>query len=135
MTESRLRELWADLPGVSGLVRGMFAVGLIVSVTGSEVVVSLPNEVHRDKCEQRKAQVESALTDALGTPVRLSLVVEGGASGAKPAGSVAAPEPVDEFDQLEGADVHDLDDAPDASVGGLEALTEAFPGSTFVDES
>ncbi len=135
VTESRLRELWADLPGVSGLVRGMFAVGLIVSVTGSEVVVSLPNEVHRDKCEQRKAQVESALTDALGTPVRLSLVVEGGASGAKPAGSVAAPEPVDEFDQLEGADVHDLDDAPDASVGGLEALTEAFPGSTFVDES
>lgn len=134
LSVARLAELWQDIPGLSGLTKGMFAAGTVVSVAGEQVVVSVPNEVHRQKCEQKKADVEAALAAALGSPVRLSLVADAGAP-APPRGSAASEPaaPVDEFEELGGADVHDLPDAPDASVGGLDALTEAFPGSTFVD--
>ena len=44
----------------------------------------------------------------------------------------STPTPEEDFDL--GADnVHDLDDAPAAPTGGLDALTEAFPGSELVD--
>ena len=134
LSVERIAELWQDIPGLSGLTKGMFAAGTVVSVAGEQVVVSVPNEVHRQKCEQKKADVEAALAAALGSPVRLSLVADAGAP-APPRGSAASEPaaPVDEFEELGGADVHDLPDAPDASVGGLDALTEAFPGSTFVD--
>ena len=134
LSVARLAELWQDIPGLSGLTKGMFAAGTVVSVAGEQVVVSVPTEVHRQTCEQKKADVEAALAAALGSPVRLSLVADAGAP-APPRGSAASEPaaPVDEFEELGGADVHDLPDAPDASVGGLDALTEAFPGSTFVD--
>jgi hypothetical protein len=128
---------------VSGLTKGMFAAGTVESVEGSDVVVSVPNEVHRQKCEQKKADVEAALTAALGVAVHLRLVADGGGAGSAPAGGrpgarAAADEPAepaDEFEALDGADVRDLPDAPDASVGGIDALTEAFPGATFVEGS
>jgi hypothetical protein len=111
----------------------MFAAGTVVSVANGEVVVSVPNEVHRQKCEQKKADVEAALAAALGAAVRLSLVADVAPAPGRGSVSPEPVEPVDEFEELAGADVHDLPDAPDASVGGVDALTEAFPGSTFVD--
>jgi len=144
LTLDDIVDIWQDIPGLGGLTKGMFAAGTVVSVAGDEVTVSVPNDVHRQKCEQKKADVEVALSAALGSPVRLSLVA--GDTGAGPApggGSVTGgdrrpstpTEVTDDFDHLQGEDVHDLDDAPDASVGGVQALTEAFPGATFVEGS
>jgi DNA polymerase-3 subunit gamma/tau len=133
LTVERVTELWHDIPGLSGLTKGMFAAGTVVSVANGEVVVSVPNEVHRQKCEQKKADVEAALAAALGAAVRLSLVADVAPAPGRGSVSPEPVEPVDEFEELAGADVHDLPDAPDASVGGVDALTEAFPGSTFVD--
>jgi DNA polymerase-3 subunit gamma/tau len=133
VTVDRVAELWHDIPGLSGLTKGMFAAGTVVSVANGEVVVSVPNEVHRQKCEQKKADVEVALAAVLGTAVRLSLVADAAPAPGRGAVASEPAEPVDEFEELAGADVHDLPDAPDASVGGVDALTEAFPGSTFVD--
>lgn len=137
MSIERVTELWADLPGLSGLTKGMFAAGTVQSVEGDEVVVAVPNEVHRQKCEQKKADVEAALSSALGTPVRLRLVADGGGASAAPGGSGGPRrEPVDEtFEDLGVEDVSELPDAPDAAIGGVDALTEAFPGATFVEGS
>ena len=41
----------------------------------------------------------------------------------------------DPDEHLAGTDVHDLDDAPDAPTGGIDALTQAFPGAELVDPS
>ncbi|MCB0988875.1 MAG: DNA polymerase III subunit gamma/tau [Microthrixaceae bacterium] len=144
LDKDRVEQIWTDIPGVSGLTKGMFAAGTVVAVNGDEISVSFPNDVHRQKCEQKKSDVEAALAAALGTAVRLTLVAGdppsestgGRRSETGTRASTDAPaDDIDDFDQLEGTDVHDLDDAPDATVGGVQALTEAFPGSTFVDGS
>jgi len=118
----------------------MFAAGSVVSVADGEVVVAVPNEVHRQKCEQKKGDVEAALSSAVGSAVSLKLVADGGASA--PSGSATSgagpgrsePE-VETFEDLGVDDVSDLPDAPDAAVGGVDALTEAFPGAEFVEGS
>lgn len=129
--------LWSDLPGVSGLTKGMFAAGSVVAVAGGEVEVAVPNEVHRQKCEQKKGDVEAALSNVLGSAITLRLVADGAAAGGPGpgAGSSTSSEPESTFEDLGVDDVRDLPDAPDAAVGGVDALTEAFPGATFVEGS
>ena len=137
----RVTSLWVDavLPSLGGLTKAMFSSGSVAEVKGSEVVVSFPNEVHRQKCEQKRGEVEAALSQNLGSAVRLRLVVDehGGIDGPSPVDrrERESSEPADDFEALGGSDVHDLPDAPSAAAGGIDALTEAFPGSTLVGET
>ncbi|MEO6629100.1 MAG: DNA polymerase III subunit gamma/tau [Aquihabitans sp.] len=137
----RVTSLWVDavLPSLGGLTKAMFSSGSVAEVKGSEVVVSFPNEVHRQKCEQKRGEVESALSQNLGSAVRLRLVVDehGGVDGPGPVDQreSESAEPADDFEALGGSNVHDLPDAPSAAAGGIDALTEAFPGSTLVEET
>ena len=105
----------------------------------------LPNETHRLRCEQDKAAVQAAISAFVGTPVKVALVVDDSPSDggrlapvvplrSGPSGSsapVAPPLP----DEDEGIDMDDLVDAPPGSVKTVEdRLSDAFPGSVFVDE-
>ena len=119
----------------------MYVLGRFTGVEGAQATFALPNDVHRQNCERKRPEVEAALSAAAAAPIVLRLVAdEGGASDEGAAGERsggAADGPAtggDDFD-LDGTDVHDLPDAPDAATGGLDALTDAFPGSTFVQES
>lgn len=137
--------MWDEsvLPGLGGLAKAMYAAGHIVSVDGDTVVFALPNDVHRQKCEQKRAEVESALVARVGRPLSLRLVVDGGGDGqdrprsGSAGGSGASTDDPSGFDDdpLGGVDVHDLDDAPDAPSSGIDALIEAFPGAQLSDES
>lgn len=132
------------LPTLGGMTRAMYAVGHFVEFTGTTATLAFPNEVHRQKCEQKRADVERALSDGIGSPLTLRLVVDEAAGGTdagnadRRRGAVGvtstrpAAEPEEDFD-LGSDNVHDLDDAPDAPAGGLDALTEAFPGSELVE--
>lgn len=129
------------LPSLGGLAKAMYSVGRFTEVQGSTAVMAFPNEVHREKCEQKRSEVEAALAKELAAPVTLRLVVDGN-GGVRHDGApadldrdVGGDEPPDDVDALGGHDVHDLDDAPDAPTGGLDALTEAFPGSELIDGS
>ncbi|MCU1499398.1 MAG: dnaX, partial [Acidimicrobiales bacterium] len=130
--------LWNDqiLPSLGGLAKAMYSVGRFVDVQGSTATLAFPNEVHRQKCEQKRSEVESALSSRLGQVVRLSLVVDaaGGSDdrGGPSTTTPAAPEPENLAD-LGVTDINDLDDAPDAASGGLDALADAFPGSEFIE--
>jgi hypothetical protein len=121
----------------------MFSVGHFTEVSGTEAVYALPNEVHRQKCEQKRIEVEAALSGRLASEISLRLVVD--ESAGERSGTTAAtggrspqqanddgPGPDDDLD-LTGGNVHDLQDAPDAPAGGVDALTKAFPGATFED--
>ncbi|HEX2577465.1 MAG TPA: DNA polymerase III subunit gamma/tau [Aquihabitans sp.] len=146
-TPEQLIAIWNEsvLPSLGGLAKAMYAVGRFTATEGSTAVLAFPNEVHRQKCEQKRGEVEQALSERLGSPVTLRLVVDSaGDRGDDPGDAQAGPRgggrrapgppPEDDFD-LGGQDVHDLDDAPDAPTGGLDALTQAFPGSELVEGS
>ncbi|MBX3313837.1 MAG: hypothetical protein KF906_05910, partial [Actinobacteria bacterium] len=139
----RLEATWVDavLPTLGGLAKAMFNVGRFTGLDGTTAVLALPNDVHRQKCERKRPEVEQALSDAVGSTITLRLVVDDdpGAEPDRPAGGDSGgrgrpdPGPESHEDVLDGADVHDLDDAPDAPAGGLQALTEAFPGAELVE--
>ncbi len=136
-----LAQVWDD-PGLDlrGLTKAMYRGGRWVGVSGSSATLALPNEISRDKCEQKRPEVEAALSARFGVPVSLRLVVDDG-SGGEPASEAASrgarrppPDVPDDPDvHLAGADVHDLADAPSAAAGGLDALNAAFPGSELVE--
>ena len=137
-----LTGIWNEsvLPSLSGLAKAMYAVGRFTEVGPSSATLAFPNNVHRQKCEQKRSEVEAALSARLGAPISLELVVDGEGGGGPaavrhdgaPASADGGAEPDEDFD-LGGHDVHDLDDAPDGRVGGLDALTEAFPGSELIE--
>jgi DNA polymerase-3 subunit gamma/tau len=132
--------LWADqvLPALSGLAKGMYQTADLVSLTGGSAVVRVDNDHHRQNCERKRADVERVLSEVAGQPVTITFEVGGGTgdSPRAPGAPRPASQPVtdDPEEHLAGADVHDLDDAPDAPAGGLAALTEAFPGAELLEE-
>jgi DNA polymerase-3 subunit gamma/tau len=77
------QSMWDDKikPGLRGMARAVFSPATYVSNTDTVLTLSLPNPVHRDKCEQHRAAVEQALTAAVGGPVSLELVLAGGSGG------------------------------------------------------
>ncbi len=110
----------------------------LISLEGGTAVVRVDNDHHQQGCERKRTDVEKVLADVVGRPVAISFEVADGGSSARSAGPSARPSsaPVtdDPDEHLAGADVHDLDDAPDAPTGGLAALTEAFPGAELLEE-
>ena len=137
-----LAAVWddTDLP-LKGLARAMYREGRFTEVSGTTATVVFPNSVHRDKCESRRAEVEQALSARFGAEVRLRLLADGesgappgspGPSGGPSAPTDAVSEPDDDV-PLAIAEVRELPDAPSAATGGIDALTEAFPGAEFVE--
>ncbi|MFN8017485.1 MAG: hypothetical protein U0P45_05120 [Acidimicrobiales bacterium] len=149
-TPARSRAIWSTkvLPSLSGLTKAMYQSADLLGVDGGTARIRVDNDHHRQNCDRKRADVEQALADALGHPVSIRFEVAAGpggpAAGSAPAPAPSsggrAPRPVadlpdDPDEHLAGADVHDLDDAPDAPTGGLAALTEAFPGAELLDET
>jgi DNA polymerase III subunit gamma/tau len=147
------------LPALSGKARARFNAGSFTAVD-SEAEFSLPNPIHRDRCEELRPEVEAALASHFGRPVPLRLVVAGGAaspaasppqsSSPRPRRSSATtgtaddvPPPSDERDADPFDDVHDdhddvgdiadLEDA-DVATSSVDRLTELFPGAEVVEE-
>jgi len=145
---------WADhvLPTLSGLSKAMYAVGRFLSVEGGTAVYALPNDVHRQKCEGKRPEVEAALAKHFGRPVPLRLVVDDGGAGSRTddpfdteptdaaGGGSAGPrqgggraEATSSVDD-ESIDIHELVDAPADPRTHLDRLTEAFPGAQLQEE-
>lgn len=131
--------MWDDSNlGLKGLARAMFREGRFTDVADGTATLELPNAVHRDKCESRRPEVEAALSAHFGTRLTLRLTADGGGGGGTgPSGgggrpSDPEPGPAEDLD-LSVADVRDLPDAPAPAAGGIDALTEAFPGAEFVE--
>jgi DNA polymerase-3 subunit gamma/tau len=69
------------------MARAVYAPADYVSSTDSTVVLSLPNAVHRKKCEEQRSTVEEALSGHAGTPVAIELVAGGDDGGGDQGGS------------------------------------------------
>src|SRR5262249_1469633 len=100
-------------------------------------VFALPNDVHRQKCEQKRPEVEAALRDHFGRELQLRLVVDPGAGrpAAAPSEQAESPAAVDiEEEELEAIDVRDLEPAPDVKTD-LDRLADGFPGAGLEEGS
>ena len=151
------------LPTLKPMARALFSAGHLVGERDGAVEFGLPNETHRSRCEDFRADVEKAISAQIGAPVTLRLIVdvsggphddghgsnhEGTHSGnvadsnmaavvpLRPSGSSTASVPVSAPPPAdEDIDISDLVDAPPGSVKSPEdRLAEAFPGSVFLED-
>jgi hypothetical protein len=118
---------WGDsvLPALGGLTKALYGGGRFLPPEDGQVVFALPNEVHREKCEQKRPEVEKALQAHFGPDLRLRLVVE-------PSAGTPRAEPG--VDEVEDIDIRSLEPATEVKTD-LDRLTDAFPGAVLEEES
>ncbi len=163
-TRDQLVQAWGDhlIGRLRPKAKALFQAGRFVGVEGEEAVFGLPNEIHRTRCEEVRGEVESALSDHFGRPVRLVLVVDtsethhvgpergtrspppgpGDSDAAGPStavGTTPAP-PVaerreggpEESEDLVGFDVSELGEIADVDNSAETRVLQAFPGAEEV---
>ncbi|MGI8983176.1 MAG: hypothetical protein ACR2HM_01365, partial [Acidimicrobiales bacterium] len=134
-TRDELTVAWGDtvLGSLSPRAKSRFRVGRFVEPEGDRATFALPNAIHRDRCEEVRADAEHALAAHFGRPVPLRLVTD---DDPGPAGSSAVPggpppPPPDD----EPIDLADLQEAPPAEVRSpVDHVLSAFEGATVVEE-
>jgi len=124
VTPQAVGAIWTDqlLPSLRPLPRALFTTGTVTGASTPEghIVVALPGDHLRSRCEEHRGAVETVLAAALGAPVTLALTT----MGDDPAPT--APRSTDD-----DIDPNDLVDAP-GDHDPLEHLTNAFPGSEVI---
>jgi DNA polymerase-3 subunit gamma/tau len=82
-TRDQLVQAWGDhiLGRLRPKAKALFQAGRFIGSEDGKAVFGLPNEIHRQRCDQIRGDVEPALTEYFGLPVALSLVVENDAGG------------------------------------------------------
>jgi len=143
-----LTQAWGDgvLHGLSARAKALYSAGRFVGSDGSGAQFALPNAAHRDRCLDRVAEVETALTAHFGTPIRLVLTVDGpeeqeppssngpplisGPGGTGGAGeateAVLEEEDPAVFDTTQGAD--------EQQASAVDRLLRTFPGASEIAE-
>ena len=103
-SRDELTQAWGDhvLGTLRPKAKALVVAGRFLDVT-DVAVFALPNQIHRDRCEEVRADVEAALAAQFGRPVPVRMVVEpdgtgsasttaaGAGRGAPPAGPPAEP--------------------------------------------
>jgi DNA polymerase-3 subunit gamma/tau len=131
-----LTKAWGDdvLGSLSGRAKARFGAGRFLAVEDGRAVFGLPNEHYLGRCQEVRAEVETALAQHFGIAVPLRLVVEppGWGPAVGPPGGGPTPPPEDDPADFElGGEVSDSD-APAAVTSPEERLKRAFPGAEEV---
>jgi DNA polymerase-3 subunit gamma/tau len=122
-TREDLTLAWGDrvLGNLAPRAKALYKSGRFVTVEDGAAVYALPNEVHRDRCERIRADVEQALAAEFGTAVPLRLVVEPVASA-----------PVVEEEVIDVEDIREA--APAAVTSPIDHVMQAFEGAQVVED-
>jgi len=125
-------EAWGDhiLRGLPARAKAFCSAGRFVEVDEGAAYFALPNAAHRDRCEDVRPLLETALSEYFHQPVVIRLVVEG---------QTDAPDtgrPAVEADPSEGVefDPDDLSAQVEAESEAQARLLDAFPGAQEVAE-
>lgn len=142
------RDDWENTirPALRRMARAVYAPADFVSSTHTMVTLSVPNAVHRKKCEQERPTVEAAIAEYTGAPVSVELVSgpgedgDGGGGGGErvaptPNGETqgTGPTPPDRAPSV-AADVDEGRGQNEASVPGLSTLPPSLPPRSFPDD-
>ena len=125
---------------MSGRVRSRFSAGKWLDDDGATAIFGLPNPVHRDRCEEVRAEVDDALAAHFGGPIPLTLVVD----VSEPEPDIFATQPADvgpssndppPVEEEEVVDLDALTDAGDAGpASGVDMVLATFEGSKLLDD-
>ena len=128
LSATEISELWQQraLPGLSARARARFQAAKLVAVQESIVKFELPNETHRERCEQLKNDVEESLSNLTGANVQVELVVSSGSQVADVEKPMESPEEV--------VDPADFTTTNDSGPSSVERVLEAFPGAVASDD-
>lgn len=107
--------------------KARYKIGHFVAVNGATATFSLPNVVHRDRCEEARNEVEIVLRGYYGQRLSLELIVE---STPAPAASQDAPPPPDDEEHFDLTDTEALE--PVKQMTPEERLKAVFPGAEEV---
>ena len=128
LSATEISELWQQrvLPGLSSRARARFQAAKLVEVQEHTVQFELPNETHRERCEQLKSDVEESLSKLTGVTVQVELVVSSGAQVDDVEKPMESPEEV--------VDPADFKTTNDSGPSSVERVLEAFPGAVASDD-
>ncbi len=122
------------LGGLKPRAKALYKPGRFVSLEGGTARFVLPNQAHCDRCLDKRDEVAAALRQHFGRPVPLELVVDDTEPPSSPAATATAGgTPSDPPAAADEVDLDELTDAPDATVGGIAQLKDAFPGAELED--
>jgi hypothetical protein len=96
-----------------------------VAAQGGVATFALPDEIHRSYSEECRVDVEAALAEHFGVPIRLRLVVDDESADSPPS---TAPDTVAD----DPPDPGELTDAPPGSSSVEARLLQTFPGAREV---
>lgn len=150
------------MPALKPLVRAIYSVPKLLGVRDGALTLGAPNDAHRAKCEQHRADVERIAAGIVGAPVRVAVITDAsarhddhdehddradralhdgrsGPEAGRATGGGNAPvvqlHPAGPPPADEDIDLNDLVDAPPESVvSPIDRLAQAFPGSELLDE-
>jgi len=142
------RSVWDDAvkPALRGMTRAVYSPATYVSNSDTTLTLSLPNPVHRDKCEQHRAAVEAALASSVGSPVTLDLVIAGGGGSGEPAPQPTTPsaqrresipddEPIDPSHPAVQDNAATVTAAPDTAAPSIDAVASPETASQMPGEA
>ena len=126
---AHVAEIWEQqaLPALSARARARFQAATIVSVSEGQVRFELPNETHRERCEQMKNDIEAVLRKTLDTQVVVKLTA---AEEAKPQADNKPKVVVEE----EIVDPAEFEASADGGPSSVDRLLDAFPGAVASDD-
>jgi len=127
------RAVWDDdvKPGLRGMARAVFSPAVYVSNTDSQLTLSLPNPIHREKCEQHRDVVEKALAAAAGVSVALELVLGGEDDGGSRA-PVSGGAPAQASSPFQQQQQQQQASAPAVSTEPVGQQSDSTSGATVV---
>ena len=147
-SRDELVQAWGDhvIGRLRPKAKALYQAGRFVAADGERAQFGLPNEIHRNRCEDMRSEVEAALADQFGRPVPLVLVVDGGSApppaadtegptdgltggpGIPPAGAGSVADGVDDLSDFDAdnLEVVEVDNSAEAR------LLQAFPGAEEV---
>ena len=109
-------ELWEHTirPALKGMARAVYANASFVTSTASTLTLSVPNNVHRAKCDEQRSVVEVALATVTGVPVASELL-DGGGNGGDGGGGIG-PQTLDTGSGEHASSSHPTTPAPSGAL-------------------
>ena len=122
-------DVWQQkaLPALSAKARARFQAAKVTEVIKDRIRFELPNETHRERCEQLKVDIEKTLRELLNVSVRVELFAT---QESAPSNSDTAQSDTEDV----AVDPSEFEVATDAGLSSVDRVLDAFPGAVASDD-
>ena len=122
-------DVWEQkaLPALSAKARARFQAAKVTEVLKDRIRFELPNETHRERCEQLKDDIEKTLREMLNAPVRVELF-------ATEEKALESSDAIQSDTEEVVVDPSEFEVVTDAGPSSVDRVLEAFPGAVASDD-